>query len=39
MTQLFFSDKNIHLLNRETIALLIDGLKGHAHDFISQNDI
>ena len=35
----FFLTKIIHLLYTETIALLIDGFRGHAYDFISQNDI
>lgn len=35
----FFSNKNIHLLYTEAIALFIDGFKGHVHDFRSQNDI
>ena len=36
---IFFYNKNTHLLYTETIALLINGFKGHARDFISQNDI
>ena len=40
ITQLFFFlTKIIHLLYTETVALLIDGFRGHAYDFISQNDI